>query len=171
MPVLREQITTTLPIEDAFAFVADFANAMLWDPGVARSERVTDQLTGVGSKYRLAVRMRGNVVPMDYEITTFEAPRKVILTGKGSSVQAVDEIRFEATPAGTQIDYMADIRLRGLLRLAEPFLGGAFAKIGRDALHGMQRALDERPRAAGGAGAGAEAGAAAAVDADTNAAR
>ena len=88
--------------------------------------------------------MRGNVVPMEYEITSFEAPRRVVLTGEGSSVHAVDEIRFEATPAGTRIDYSADIRLRGLLRLAEPFLGGAFAKIGRDALQGMQRALDER---------------------------
>ena len=149
MPVLREQITTSLPIEDAFAFVADFSNARLWDPGVATSERSTDGPTGLGSRYRLGVRMRGNVVPMDYEISTFEAPTTVVLTGEGSSVQAVDEIRFEATPGGTRIDYMADIRLRGLLRFAEPFLAGAFAKIGRDALHGMQRALDERAQAAG----------------------
>lgn len=164
MPVLREQITTALPIEDAFAFVADFANAMLWDPGVARSERITDQPTGLGSRYRLAVRMRGNSVPMDYEITTFEAPHMVVLTGEGSSVLAVDEIRFEATPAGTRIDYVADIRLRGLFRVAEPFLGGAFAKIGRDALHGMQRALDERSRAAGVTSADGDTGAVAGGD-------
>jgi hypothetical protein len=45
---------------------------------------------------------------------------------------------------GTRIDYTADIRLGGLMRLAQPFVGGAFAKIARDALDGMQRALDAR---------------------------
>lgn len=149
MPVLRESITTSLPIDEAFAFVADFANSMRWDPGVAHSERLGDAPTGLGSRYRLGVRMRGNVVPMEYEITTFEAPARVVLTGEGSSVRAVDDIRFEQTPAGTRIDYTADIRLRGLLRVVEPFLGGAFAKIGRDALAGMRRALEERWQVAG----------------------
>lgn len=144
MPILHEQITTTLPIEEAFAFVADFGNSMLWDPGVANSERIAAGPAGLGSRYRLGVRMRGNVVPMEYEITTFEAPSRVVLTGDGSNVRAVDEIDFKALPGGTRIDYTADIRLKGLLRFAEPFLGGAFAQIGRDALHGMQRALDER---------------------------
>jgi carbon monoxide dehydrogenase subunit G len=152
MPILHERITTSVPIEDAFAFVADFGNSMLWDPGVATSERITEGPTGLGSRYRLGVRMRGNTVPMEYEITTFDAPRTVVLTGEGSSVRAVDEIRFDALSEGTRIDYTANIRLKGLLRFAEPFLGGAFAQIGRDALHGMQRALDERAAGAHTAG-------------------
>ena len=39
---------------------------------------------------------------------------------------------------------VADIRLQGLMRLAQPFAGGAFARIARDARDGMQRALDGR---------------------------
>ena len=57
---------------------------------------------------------------------------------------AVDEIRFEPRETGTRIDYVADIRLMGLMRLAAPFAGGAFARIARDARDGMQRALDGR---------------------------
>ena len=49
-----------------------------------------------------------------------------------------------------RIDYTADIRLGGVLRLVQPFLGRAFAKLGRDALAGMQRALDARADTAGG---------------------
>jgi carbon monoxide dehydrogenase subunit G len=79
---------------------------------------------------------------MEYRITEFDAPRRVVLTGTGPGVSAVDEIRFERAGAVTRIDYTADIRLGGLLRIAQPFLGAAFAKIGRDALDGMQRALD-----------------------------
>jgi carbon monoxide dehydrogenase subunit G len=148
MPILREQITTPMPIDEAFAFVADFANSMLWDPGVAESRRLDDAPLGLGSRFRLGVRMRGRVAPMDYTITTFEPPRQVVLTGSGSGVSAIDDIRFEATASGTRIDYVADIRLTGLLRLIEPFARGTFDKIGREALAGMRAALDQRAGAA-----------------------
>lgn len=144
MTRLTEQIQTSLPIDDVFAFVADFANSMHWDPGVATSERIDAGPVGLGARYRLGVKMRGRVTPMEYRITTFDAPRRVVLTGEGSGVSAIDEIRFEPAGTGTRIDYTADIRLAGLMRLAQPFLGGAFAKIARDALDGMQRALDAR---------------------------
>ena len=142
MAILREQINTALPLDRAFAFIADFANAAQWDPGVATSERSGTGPVGVGARYRLGVRLRGKVSPMDYVITGFEPSRRVVVTGTGSGVEAVDDIRFEATETGTRIDYMADIRLKGLMRLAAPFAGGAFAKVARDARDGMQRTLD-----------------------------
>jgi carbon monoxide dehydrogenase subunit G len=145
---LHERIETTLPIEDTFDFIADFANASRWDPGVATSERLGEGPVGLGARYRLGVRLRGKVAPMEYRITTYERPTRVVLTGEGSGVSAVDEIRFERTSTGTAIDYTADIRLGGWMRLVEPFAGGTFQKIARDALDGMQRALDERAQAA-----------------------
>lgn len=142
MTVLREQINTSLPLDRAFDFVADFATAQQWDPGVATSERSNAGPVGIGARYRLGVRMRGGISVMDYEITAFEPLRRVVLTGTGSGVKAVDDIRFQATETGTRIDYIADIRLTGILRLAAPFAGGAFSKIARDARDGMQRTLD-----------------------------
>jgi carbon monoxide dehydrogenase subunit G len=147
MTRLHETIDTPLPIDDAFAFIADFANSQHWDPGVATSERIDEGPVGLGARYRLGIRMRGKVSPMEYRITAYEAPHRVVLTGEGSGVSAVDEIRFAPTPTGTHIDYTADIHLGGWMRLAEPFAGGAFRKIATDALGGMQRALDERAAA------------------------
>ena len=144
MTKLHEQIHTTLPIDETFSFIADFANSSRWDPGVATSERIDAGPVGLGARYRLGVRMAGRVAPMEYRITTFEPPARVVLTGEGSNVSAVDDIRFEATSTGTTIDYTADIRLGGWMRLIEPFVGGTFEKIAKDALGGMQRALDER---------------------------
>jgi carbon monoxide dehydrogenase subunit G len=144
---LHKTIDTPLPIDDAFAFVADFANARHWDPGVATSERLDDGPVGPGARYRLGIRMRGRVAPMEYRISTYEPPRRVILTGEGSNVSAVDEIRFEPTATGTHIEYLADIRLGGWMRLVAPFAGGTFRKIAEDALGGMQAALDARAAA------------------------
>jgi carbon monoxide dehydrogenase subunit G len=147
MAVLRERIDTTLGIEDAFAFVADFANAAHWDPGVATSERIDAGPVRVGARYRLGVRMSGRVAPMEYTITHLDAPRRVVLAGEGSGVAAVDDITFEPAGAGTTITYVADIRLRGAMRLLAPFAGGAFRKIAANARAGMQRALDARAAA------------------------
>ena len=142
MAVLREQIESALGIDEAFAFVADFANSERWDPGVASSVRLDDGPVRVGARYRLGVRMGSRVATMEYEITRLEAPHRVVLEGRGSGVSATDDITFTATPAGTRIDYVADIRLQGLLRLFSPFAGGAFRRIGENARNGMQRTLD-----------------------------
>lgn len=143
MPVLHERIETALPIADAFAFVADFANSSRWDPGVANSERIDEGPLAVGARYRLGVRVAGRVNEMIYEVTALDPPKRVVLAGRGSGVTAVDDIGFAESATGTVIDYRADIRLRGLLRLLEPFLGRAFDSIGRNAAAGMRLALAE----------------------------
>jgi len=149
MTRLHETIETSLPIDESFAFIADFANNQVWDPNTATSVRIDDGPLGVGARYRLEVKLGGRLAPMEYRVTAWEPGRRVVLAGEGSNVRAVDDISFEPTATGTRIDYTADIRLTGWMRLVEPFAGGAFEKIARDALAGMQRALDERAKAAG----------------------
>ena len=78
---------------------------------------------------------------MTYRITEFERPDRVVLVGTGSGVDSVDDIRFERSGDGTAIDYAADITLQGARRLLQPFLGGTFERIGRDAAAGMTTAL------------------------------
>jgi carbon monoxide dehydrogenase subunit G len=150
MPVLHERVETRLPIEAAFAFLADFSNAPIWDPGTASAERLDDGPVRVGSEFALGVRMAGSVRPMTYRVVDLEPDRQVVLEGSGSGVAATDTMTFEAVAAGTRVDYRADIRLLGWRRLLEPFAGRAFARIASNARAGMQRTLDERARAAAG---------------------
>jgi hypothetical protein len=135
-------VETRLALEPAFEFISDFSNSDKWDPGTAWAEGVDKQPPRVGSAYRLGVRMGGRVAPMEYRITVLEPNARVVLKGEGSNVEATDEISFSATPGGTRIDYRADIRLTGWLRLAAPFADGAFAKIAREAREGMRSTLD-----------------------------
>jgi carbon monoxide dehydrogenase subunit G len=148
MTTLHEQVETTLPIDDVFEYVADFANSQEWDPGVATAERLDDGPVGVGTRFRLGVRLGPRVGTMDYRISVFEPPTRVVLVGSGSGVSAVDEMRLERLATGTRLDYTAEIRLGGILRLAEPFLGTTFATIGRNAADGMQRTLKAQATAA-----------------------
>jgi carbon monoxide dehydrogenase subunit G len=142
MARLHETLETTLPLERAFAFIADFSNQSAWDPGTAWSKAVGDPTPRIGAKYLLGVRIGRRVTPMEYEITGLLPNARVVLAGTGSNIEATDDIRFERTANGTRIDYRAEIELRGWMRLLAPVAGSAFASIGRAARDGMQRTLD-----------------------------
>lgn len=142
MTVLREELEVDRPLEEVFAFVGDFANAERWDPGVASSRGLTEGPVRIGSRYDLTVLFDDRRLPMGYEVTAFDPPRRVELRGTESTVNALDDIRFEATDRGTHIRYTADLRLRGVLRLAEPFVRSRFVETGRRAMEGMRTALE-----------------------------
>ena len=141
MVMLREEVEVGVPVDDAFAFVGDFANAEVWDPGVESSNNVSGSPIGVGTRYDLIVIFGERKLPMTYEVTVFDPPRRVVLEGTGSTVTAVDDIRFEATADGTRIRYTADLRLRGIARIAEPLLRGRFHETGRRAMAGITTAF------------------------------
>jgi carbon monoxide dehydrogenase subunit G len=142
MTVLREELEVERPLEEVFAFVGDFSNAERWDPGVADSRAVTDGPVRVGSRYALTVLFNGRRLPMTYEVTDYDPPNRVVLAGSGSTVTAVDDIRFEATERGTRIRYTADLRLKGPLRVLEPFMARKFQAVGDAAMTGMRAALE-----------------------------
>ena len=141
MTRIHERIHADLPIEAAFDYVADFAHAPRWDPNTTSAQRLDDGPVGRGARYRVDVRMASRTTSMTYRITEFDRPRRVVLVGEGDGVSSVDDIRFEGSDRGTAVDYAADIRLGGLLRLVQPFLGSRFEKLGKDAAAGMTREL------------------------------
>jgi dehydrogenase/reductase SDR family member 12 len=145
MALLQEELEVDRPIERVFGFVADFANTKEWDPGVADARKVTDAPIGVGTRYAVDVLFNGRKLPMTYEVTMWDPPNRVVLKGEGSTVRAVDDIRFEATAAGTRIRYSADLRLKGLFSLVEPFFKGKLAETGEKAMAGMRRELEGLP--------------------------
>ena len=141
MPIVKETVNTSLPIEAAFDYVANFENIVEWDPGVTAARKTTDAPAGIGTAYDLDLNYGGSDMAMTYTITEFDAPRLVVLEGDGPRSGAVDRIAFTAVEDGTRIDYEADIRLKGLFRLTEPFLGKLFARVGEGARKGLDEQL------------------------------
>lgn len=142
MPRLHRTITVNRSLEEAFAYVADFTTVSEWDPGVSESTQTAGTGPGVGATYRVTAVFNGRRLPMTYHMTAYEPPARVTLQGEGSTVTAVDDITFKDKGDGTtQVDYVADLRLKGLLRLAEPFLKGAFDRLADAAMAGLERRL------------------------------
>lgn len=141
MTRLSEQIITRIPVEEAFAYTADFNNIQEWDPGIAESAQIGEAPVGLGTRFDLLVAFGNRRIPMVYTITEFDPPNRVVLVGQGSSLTAVDEITFAAVPQGTAIRYTADLAFKGLARFIEPFLGSLLKGVGRQAVEGLSAAL------------------------------
>jgi hypothetical protein len=152
MTTLLEHVTTPLAREAAFAYVADFSRQAEWDPNTVSSRRLDEGPLGVGARFALEVRLGSRTTPMEYRITEYQVPSRVVLVGEGSGVWSRDVIDFSEAPEGTHVSYEAEIRLSGLLGIVQPLLGRAFAGIARGAVAGMKRELDALAVAAAGEG-------------------
>ena len=144
MTKLHETIKTSLDREAAFAYISDWSRQAEWDPNTVSAARLGEGGPEVGARYALEVKGFRGPTPMEYRITELVAPERLVLVGEGSGVWTEDILTFAQTEAGTQVDYHAEIKLSGLLRLVEPFLGRYFDGIGQGVLEGMKRELDAR---------------------------
>ncbi len=142
MTKLFESVETALPREQAFAYIADWGRQAEWDPNTVSSKRIGEGGPEVGARYALEVKMGRKAVPMEYRITEYEVPSRLVLIGEGSGVWTEDILTFTESPAGTRVDYEAEIKLSGLLGLVQPLLGRAFDGIGKGVEEGMKRELD-----------------------------
>ena len=139
---VRKEIQVSLPREKAFAYVADFANSAEWDPGIAAGTKITDGPVREGSEFEIVAVFRGNRQPFHYVVAEFEPERRLVFMGEGEKARSVDEITFEPAGAGTRIVYVANIRLKGIARLAEPLLRPTMNRMADDALAGLKSVLD-----------------------------
>ena len=140
---IQGTVTTPRPRADVFAYVADFTKVAEWDPGIQSSARVAGD-GGTGTRYEVGATFAGRVVPMVYEVVDYAPPERIVLHGRGATVEAVDSIAFEAAPGGgTQVVYRADFTLKGGLRHVGFLMRPLFTRLGRKAIGGLQAALND----------------------------
>ena len=135
-------IESTLGQAEAFAYMADFANARVWDPSVSEARPVGDGPIGIGSAFDLVARFGGRDVPLRYEIVEYDSPRRVVLEARRSSFVSRDTITVEPAGAGSAVHYDATLAFGGVGRLVDPIMQRIFNRVGARATLGMQTALN-----------------------------
>ena len=137
----RREITVAAPADVAFGYLADFANAAEWDPGIVEARRLTPGPTDVGSRFEVVALFRGRRQRFEYVVTEYREGVRVALHGEGEKASSEDVIEVAADAGGTRVTYSADLRLKGVYRVAEPFLGSTFRRMGDAALDGLAARL------------------------------
>ena len=135
-------IESALPQAEVFAYMADFANARLWDPSVSEARRVGEAPIGLGSAFALVARFGGRDVPLRYEIVEYDSPRRVVLEALRPGFTSRDVITVEPGGNGSLVHYDATLAFSGLGRLFDPVMQRIFDRVGARATLGIQSALN-----------------------------
>jgi len=135
-------IESALPQAEAFAYMADFANARLWDPSVSEARRVGEAPVGLGAAFDLVARFGGRDVPLRYEIVEYEAPRRVVLEARRPGFVSRDTVTVGPAGGGSVVNYDATLAFGGVGRLFDPIMQRIFNRVGARATLGMQTALN-----------------------------
>jgi hypothetical protein len=127
----------------AFDYLAEFQHTAEWDPGVIEASALDPAgPLGPGSRFSVVASFFGRRVPLEYEITDFEPPHRVVLRGTNGSLVAIDTISFAPIPDGTRVTWEAVLEASGLARLADPLLHLLFQHTGRAAVRGLRERAD-----------------------------
>ena len=149
----RASIETLWTADKAFAYLSDFSTSAEWDPGVVAAERVGDGAAGEGAEFRLVAEFLGRRTALTYRVVESQPPRAVTCVGENATVASRDRITVETIAGGARVSYDADLRLKGLRRLADPLLAVAFNRVGDRALAGLREVLGRPAPGAVGAAA------------------
>ncbi|MBK9623872.1 MAG: SDR family NAD(P)-dependent oxidoreductase [Rhodocyclaceae bacterium] len=138
---LDETIEVSRPINEAFAYISEFSRIEEWDPAVARGTRLTEGALGVGSEFRIDMKAGFS---LHYTVTAWEPERRLLMRVDSKVFTAVEEILFTATNTGTRIQYIATFKFPTALGLIANAFPGLMDRVGKSAVAGMKRALDDQ---------------------------
>jgi carbon monoxide dehydrogenase subunit G len=126
--------------EEVVAYLSDFSNAVAWDPGTVRCDRVGTGPVQVGSTWKNTSKVLGRETELDYVLITLE-PDHVVLKGTNKTATSTDDITVVPEGAGSQVTYHAHIVFNGIAKLAEPLMQRVFEKLGDETEEGITREL------------------------------
>jgi dehydrogenase/reductase SDR family member 12 len=134
-------IGSALSAVETFDYLAMFSNAEHWDPGVVRARKISAGPVGPGSLFRLTILLLGVRVPLTYAITEYRRPTGLRLSASNWLLRSTDTIAVSDQDNSVSVSYLAEVTLRGPLRVFGPSLNAAFPRVAQRAVAGLSAAL------------------------------
>jgi carbon monoxide dehydrogenase subunit G len=131
------------PIEDVFAYLADFENVPSWNYAIAETEKTSVGPVGVGTTYR-QVRTLPSRSEESFEVTVHEPHRSLGLSGTLGPFAAELEYHLEPFDRGTRLTNEVELRPRGILGLVGQLAGSRVKEAVADNLVALKRILESR---------------------------
>ena len=138
MATFENTVMIRRPIEDVFAFLADFENIPKWNYAIADARKISEGPVGVGTIYQ-QVRSVPSRSEERFEVTAYNPPRQLEIRGQLGPFPSRLSYDLAATPEGTRVTNSVELELRGPGRL----LGRVAVPRVRDAVAANLRKLKE----------------------------
>lgn len=147
----RTTVHSPATTETAYAYLADFASILDWDPTVSAAELISGEPGELGARYRLVIGLPLRSIPLEYEVVEAAppidgGPAAVALRAENADFESYDVITFAPVPdGGTDVTYDADLRMKGYRRLFDPGFALVMQVIGARARAGLVASLGALP--------------------------
>ncbi len=137
---LQRIVTVEKPLEQVFAYLADFTTTTEWDPGTVRTVRTSGD-GQFGTEYHNTSTFAGRQTDLTYVVVDLVPNRHISLRGENKTVIANDTMTFRRDGGNTEVTYTADFTFKGITRFIAPLMKPAFTRLGNEAETGMASAL------------------------------
>lgn len=138
---LDESIEVKRPLQEVFAYVAEFSRIEEWDPAVARGHKLTPGAPAQGSEYRIEMKAGFS---LHYRIVELEPQRRMLMEVDSRVFTAREEIFFAATKSGiTTVRYVANFNFPRPLAAANKLYPALMDRVGKSTMKGLQEALED----------------------------
>jgi Polyketide cyclase / dehydrase and lipid transport len=107
------------PVEDVFAFLADFENVPKWNYAIVQTTKVSPGPVGVGTTYR-QTRSVPRRSEEGFEVTGFEPARRLEIEGRIGPFRARISYLLDPAGSGTRLRNAVDLASAGLSTLVAP---------------------------------------------------
>ncbi|MGE5291348.1 MAG: SRPBCC family protein, partial [Micromonosporaceae bacterium] len=120
METFENTVTIHRPVENVFAFLADFENVPAWNYAIEETRKTSAGPVGVGTTYR-QTRSIPRRSEESFEVTVFEPGKRLAVRGQIGPFRAAISYLLEPTLGGTRLTN--DVALDpspAILRLVAP---------------------------------------------------
>lgn len=140
---VEESIVINRPIEEVFAFVANFENHPKWESNFQKVKLLASIPTGVGTTYQCELKLPGQTAMSKFEITEYEVNKKIAFEAEAAGpAKPNGSFLFEAVPGGTKTTLLPRPEFRGIFKLLEPMMAGYVRKQNQEHLIKLKQILE-----------------------------
>lgn len=132
------------PVEDVFAYMSRFENDREWRAEISDIRRTAAVGHGIGERYEQMLDIGGRQVPTAFEVTEYEADRRIGWRGTSGDIRAEGRYDFRADGASTVVDVHAKVDVSAAAQLTEPYIGKQLAIHGDEDFRRLRRLLESR---------------------------
>lgn len=122
MITFEKSVVINRPADEVFEYVADGESFSQWATEIVESKKTSDGPLAVGTTYTHVAQMLGRRIENHYEVTEYEANRKISMKSTSGPVPAEFTMIVASVDGSSKFTIRAEAEVAGFFKLAEPLV-------------------------------------------------
>jgi len=137
-------IVINRPIEEAFGFLSNLENDIMWRSEWVETRNTPGGALGVGATFCLTGEFLGRRVPTNYEVIEYEPNLSAAWKTVSGPLPLTFQRTFERVGGGTRFTIRYEPEVRGFFKLVMPLLAGSVKRQHEGDLRKVKELMEAR---------------------------